>query len=149
MDCVEGSGWTDHAGYKITYWAKRDGGDGKEWRAHRRVWVEHFGPIPDGLVICHRCDNPPCVNIDHLFLGTRADNNADRDSKGRQGVGYQAGSPGERNGAAKLSSDDVLAIRERVRLGETQISVAQSYGIRQSQVSRIINGKRWRHVIDR
>lgn len=57
--------------------------DGVQWRANRYVWTMTHGPIPEGMKVLHRCDNPPCINLDHLFLGTQADNMADKMAKGR------------------------------------------------------------------
>ena len=57
---------------------------GRQWRAHRAAWVEAYGEIPEGMLVLHRCDNPPCVNVEHLFLGTQADNLADMTTKGRR-----------------------------------------------------------------
>ena len=73
----------------------------KKKHAHRVAWELDHGPIPDGLCVLHKCDNPPCVNTEHLFLGTRADNNRDKTEKGRCKV--------------KLSPDQVLAIRADTR----------------------------------
>jgi len=76
-ECLVWTGGRTTAGYARLSVA------GKPQYVHRLVWAQHHGPIPDGLVIMHTCDNPPCVNIDHLRMGTDADNAADRDAKGR------------------------------------------------------------------
>lgn len=75
--CWEWTGWRKETGYG------RVRIDGRILYAHRVSWILANGPIPDDLRVLHRCDNPPCVNPDHLFLGTQGDNNADRDAKGR------------------------------------------------------------------
>lgn len=72
--------------------------------AHRVSYEHHFGPIPDGLIVRHKCDNPPCINPDHLELGTSADNARDRKLRGR-------GATGEKSGMAKLSDADVIKLR--------------------------------------
>lgn len=69
----------------------------RSWRAHRVAWILTYGPIPNGLLVCHKCDNPGCCNPYHLFLGTSKDNQIDSARKGRQ--------------AAKLTEEDVLKIR--------------------------------------
>jgi hypothetical protein len=75
--CWEWDAMRDRKGYGILMSGP------KRLRAHRISYEIHFGPIPDGLFILHRCDNPPCVNPAHLFLGTLADNNRDKTAKGR------------------------------------------------------------------
>lgn len=109
---------------------------------HRLAYELMVGEIRDGLCVCHKCDNPRCVNIDHLFLGTRADNNADKVRKNRQSRGSAHSMPGERHPLAKLSVSQVMAIRETT--GKTQRQVAEEYGVSQSIVSRIITNKNWR-----
>ncbi|RLC74952.1 MAG: hypothetical protein DRI61_15735, partial [Chloroflexi bacterium] len=85
------------------------------------------------------CDNPKCVNPDHIFLGEPADNSADMVNKGRS-------MKGEKSALAKLSSLDVIDIVNRYNAGETQTSISRSYGVVQQQISRIVNQKRWGHV---
>ncbi|MYR75142.1 MULTISPECIES: HNH endonuclease [unclassified Streptomyces] len=107
-------------------------------KAHR-VSVLLDGRAPEGLCVLHRCDNPPCVNPSHLFLGTKADNAADRDAKGR-------GNTGEVNGQARLTVAQVLQIRARAAAGELQRVLAAEYGISRPTVSRIVNGHGWTHI---
>lgn len=109
-------------------------------RAHRFSWELHYGPIPDGLWVLHRCDNPPCVRPDHLFLGTRADNLADMVAKGRATVG-------ERSALAKLTRDQVIDIRQRYAAGIVmQQQLAAEYGVHAGTISGIVRRKRWRHL---
>lgn len=105
--------------------------------ASRAVWIEVFGPIADGLEVCHECDNPPCVNPGHLFLGTPRDNARDRDAKGRN-----ADLNGVRNPQARLSAEQVAEIRAAVAAGETRVSVGLRYGVSKAHVSNIVLGKR-------
>lgn len=105
---------------------------------HRVAWELANGPIPNGMKVCHRCDNPPCCNPQHLFLGTIADNNADRDRKGRH-VALR----GEDHGNAKLTADQVAAIRELASADVPQKLIAKAVGISQSNVSDIHSGDAW------
>ena len=107
---------------------------------HRLSYEWHIGPIPDGACICHRCDNPSCVNPDHLFVGTKADNNADMKRKGRWSHGV--GRP-----LAKLDDDKVRCIREAyASSGITKYRLAKQYGVSFTCISYVLCGKTWRHV---
>lgn len=105
------------------------GRDGQMIRTHRFSWLLHFGPIPDGLLVCHRCDVRRCVRPDHLFLGTQAENMTDKVIKGRAG--------------RKLNPQSVREIRDRLRAGESQVAVAKSFSVDPALVWRIGNGKQW------
>lgn len=105
--------------------------------AHRAYYELHKSKIPAGMCVCHRCDNPFCVNPDHLFLGTRANNNSDRDKKGR----VQRGSNHVR---AKLEDVHVQIIREAVSMGHSQNLISKYFGM--SSVWPIINNKSWKHI---
>jgi len=112
--------------------------------AHRFSWELHFGPIPDGLFVCHHCDNAGCVRPDHLFLGTPLANSRDMVRKGR--ASRVARSVGEANANARLTATDVVEIRESRRTGATAVSIAARYGVTPSMVSQIANRRAWRHI---
>ena len=114
--------------------------NGRHVPAHRVAWMLKHGELPaDDMQVCHKCDNPSCVNPDHLFLGTAADNLADMHRKGR-GRGMFAAN--ENHPKCVLSDKDVQKIIAATECGETQRSVARRYGINQATVSRIVNGHR-------
>jgi len=108
--------------------------------AHRVAYELTHGPIPRGILVCHHCDTPRCVRPDHLFLGTTAQNLSDMTTKGRSAAGV-------RNGRAKLTEADVLAMRQRYAEGGiTQQRLGYLYHITQTVVSGILRGKQWQHT---
>lgn len=113
--------------------------------AHRFGYEIVFGDIPANLEICHKCDNPSCVNPNHLFLGTHRDNMIDAVRKGRMNPTLPD-NRGENHGNHKLTESDIIDIRNKYYCGESQGDIAGSYSINQSTVSRIVNGVRWKHI---
>ena len=107
---------------------------------HRVAWKLFKGPIPAGMCVCHRCDVRSCVNPDHLFLGTNADNTADMNAKNRQ---RHPGQKGEKNGMAKLTAAEVLAIRQRRAQGENWKALAKEYGVHHQTIWKITSNMRW------
>ena len=106
--------------------------EGKTRRASRVYYERENGPVPQGMCVCHSCDNPSCVNPEHLFLGTSADNSRDMAVKGR--------------GRQRLSAPEVVDIRRRADNGETKASIARVYGVSGACVSNIANRKTRLHV---
>jgi HNH endonuclease len=109
--------------------------------AHRLAWELFNGPIPPGLDVLHRCDNPACCNPAHLFLGTHSDNMRDREAKGRHNAPR-----GSNHGRAKLTEDDVRTIRRLVAEGTPQNVLARRYGVTTTILWLLVHRRTWRHV---
>jgi len=114
---------------------------GKRVGAHRMAWILTHGEIEAGLCVCHRCDNRLCVNVEHLFLGTHAENQQDKKVKGRARSTY-----GEGSHRAKITASQAVAIRHRAAAGETKTALAREFGISQTQASAICAGRAWATV---
>jgi hypothetical protein len=112
--------------------------DGRQGYAHRASYKMHHGPIPPGMSVLHRCDNPACVRPNHLFLGTRGDNNRDCMTKGRNAFG-------EKCGRSKLTAEQVLSIRKDSRACR---AVAADYGVNAQSIWNIRNRITWKHLPD-
>lgn len=133
-DCIEAPGTRTHDGYVYCQM------NGKTTLLHRKVWTEANGPIPDGMYICHHCDNPACVNLDHLFLGTPSDNVQDSLAKGRRPLGEQVSNH-------VLTKQDVVAIRGLHAQGHLSLrQIGEMYGVSYQTVWLIALRRRWRHV---
>lgn len=156
--CIEWTGRRTAAGY----------GRVRQHYAHRVAYAMYHGPIPDGMEVMHRCDNPGCVNPEHLCLGSHSDNMADMARKGRQsrgarhGASVRAGLPGpaamsaamkvraargERQHCARLTSAQVTEIRARYAAGGCSWSqLAREYGVATATIQDVLQRKTWRHV---
>jgi excisionase family DNA binding protein len=128
----------------------RDGRYGSHWAgnryqsAHRFSYELHSGPLAEGKEVCHTCDNGLCVRPDHLEPGTHAENQAGMAARGRS----PAGANHPRARTARITDDMVRDIRWRYAGGESQVSLAEEFGVSQHYVSRIISGERRGHVSD-
>jgi hypothetical protein len=107
--------------------------------AHRVSWELHFGPIPAGMFVCHRCDNPPCSNPAHLFLGTQSDNMGDAARKGRT-------QRGERSSRALMTEAVVRRMRRMRAAGQRPCDIARTTGFKYQTVLAAVNGQSWCHV---
>jgi len=128
-DCWEWVGKKDKDGYGCTNYKTRN------LRAHRAAWMVNKGAIPKGICVCHSCDNPSCVNPSHLFLGTVAENNRDRDMKGRMG-----------RGNSRFYKDDVIKMRSLHLEGESYSEIGRIFGTSATTVRRVVLKITWKRV---
>lgn len=133
--CWEWIGSTSPKGYPVFSIS------GKTLQVHRAVWEHANGIIPKGLCACHRCDNPLCINPNHIFIGTRADNNFDRDSKGRH-VALR----GESHGMHRLTEEQIKEIRLLASQGIPHTHLERKFDLSGGHVGQIVHRKIWRHV---
>ena len=138
--CWEWTGFRMPNGYGRVY----DPGRKDVIYAHRRSYEITHGPIPNGLWVLHQCDNPSCVNPDHLFLGTAGDNARDRTRKGRQWVASGELSPVAKFKESQIREVHALAMEKSMTLKQ----IAAKTGVSHASVQSIVNGYCWRHVYD-
>lgn len=112
-------------------------------RAHRVAYQLYVGEIPEGMCVCHHCDNPGCVNPSHLFLGTNADNVRDRENKGR---GVRPTNIGEKHGCSKLTEAQVIEIRAKHESGARGVDLAKEYGVAHQTISKIVHRRAWTRI---
>ena len=112
---------------------------GKRHAAHKVAYELYNGPIQKGLLVCHRCDTPNCVNPEHLFLGTPADNQKDMKLKKRSTIG-------ERNPLAKLTEDKVVEVFKLHKSGMQQKDIAAMFNVSRATISLVVSRKNWGHV---
>lgn len=130
--CTEWEGLRNPGGYGLRFTGKTAQNRSGNELAHRVAYREAFGEFDKKLCVLHKCDNPPCINPEHLFLGTRKDNNLDAFKKGRR--------------YSKLKEEQVLEIRKRLTDKERPVDLAREYGVKPCQIGAIKFKRQWRHI---
>lgn len=141
---IRESGCWEWQGSRVRNGYGRIGNNKKDELVHRLVYRLCVSELPPSVFVCHRCDNPICLNLAHLFAGTHSDNTRDAVSKGRNYLPCPKGG----SKARKLSDDDVRAIRRRVDSGERVGQLALEYAVSASVITSVVRRHRYRSVSD-
>ena len=143
--------WTWTAGKRPSGYGQFRGANKRKIDAHRFSWELHSGEkVQEGMFVCHRCDNPSCVNPAHLFIGTTQDNTADRHAKGRDSRGAAHAASicplrGSDVATSKLTRDDVARVFAMRGDGSTYREIGAVIGVSGTHVMRILKGRSWAH----
>ena len=137
-ECIEWDKRLNNDGYGILFY------DGKQHYIHRATWEKHFGIIPKGLCICHKCDNRKCYNIDHLFMGTHLQNMQDMAKKG---ILLKRAARGEKQSLSKFTEKEIIEIRKIYSLQKHSIrKMAKNLSVAYNTMYCILTRKTWAHV---
>lgn len=149
QDCWQWTGTLDRCGYGII--SNHVGVKPMKVSAHRVSWEIFRGAIPSGMCVCHTCDNPWCVNPDHLFLGTHLENMQDMIKKGRHGPRLHPEKiiRGTFHHMSKMTNEQVADIKWKIKSGLTLSSLARAYNVSKEAISQIKHGRAWKHVLAR
>jgi len=133
-ECYEWQGALDKDNYGVIWF------NNKSWRVHRLIWVIYNGNIPKEMCICHKCDNPKCININHLFIGTTQENTKDRDNKNRQ-------AKWDKHIFTKLNPIQIKEIKKlHFEDGISYRKLAEKYNVCYATIREATIGRNWKHV---
>lgn len=133
-ECWEWQGYKNKGGYGVL------SKDNLTYLCHIFSYEQFVGNIPEGLCVCHTCDNPGCVNPSHLFLATNEENSEDRNRKGRT-------LKGDKSPTATLTEKQVIRIKKMIEKGISNTHIGKKFGVTSWTISRIKCGKNWKHVV--
>lgn len=137
LDCWEWQGAKNQKGYGLVWKDQHHPSS-----AHRFAWEATYYPIPKGKLILHKCDNPPCCNPNHLYLGTNQDNMNDRKKRNP----HHPRTMGENHPSAKLTEHNVREIKRLIAKGDQQKDIAKGFSVSTTAISRINTGRTWTHI---
>lgn len=140
--CWDWKGSISNNGYPVMSCRRTIGAD----RGHKASWIIHNGPIPEGMHVCHSCDNRKCTNPEHLWIGTHKQNNDDKIAKGRAKYVQPPVMKGEANPSAKLTEAMVKEIKCLLELGHSSYGIAKKFSVSKTTILRIKRNTHWKHI---